>query len=73
MAFRTRTARSFLGLAVASALVAAGCGSDETASADGEILAPSVFEGQATTITGETFDLAMLAGSDLILWFWAPW
>jgi hypothetical protein len=32
-----------------------------------------VFEGEAVTIDGAPFDLGELAGTDLVLWFWAPW
>lgn len=39
----------------------------------GDVLPPATFEGQATTVSGETFELSTLAGQDLILWFWAPW
>lgn len=38
-----------------------------------DVLPPETFEGQATTVSGETFELSGLAGQDLILWFWAPW
>lgn len=38
-----------------------------------DVLPPETFEGQATTVSGEPFELGSLAGKDLILWFWAPW
>ena len=31
------------------------------------------FDFATTTVTGEDFDGASLADSDVILWFWAPW
>lgn len=34
---------------------------------------PATFDGEATTITGEPFDLATVANADLVVWFWAPW
>lgn len=37
-------------------------------SGDGQLLALS-----APTISGGTVDLGERAGSDLVLWFWAPW
>ncbi len=65
-------------------LLAAACGgSDADTSAEagadaGDAMnAPMVddamFSGEATTVTGETFELGDLAGQDLVLWFWAPW
>ncbi|MGI9613500.1 MAG: hypothetical protein ACR2QO_11355 [Acidimicrobiales bacterium] len=39
----------------------------------GDVLPASTFEGTATTVDGEPFDLGQLAGTDVILWFWAPW
>ena len=40
---------------------------------NGNLLTAATFDGQATTIQGETFDLAGLANKDLVIWFWAPW
>ena len=39
----------------------------------GDVLDPSIFDDSATTIDGASFDLGSLEGSDVILWFWAPW
>ncbi|PRZ07021.1 thiol-disulfide isomerase/thioredoxin [Isoptericola sp. CG 20/1183] len=34
---------------------------------------PAVYDFAATTLDGEEFDGASLAGSPAVLWFWAPW
>lgn len=39
----------------------------------GPTVDPAVFQGQATTIDGQPFDLGSLANKDLVVWFWAPW
>lgn len=33
----------------------------------------TIFDGTAMTVAGAAFDLGDLAGSDLVVWFWAPW
>lgn len=64
---------------VAAALALTACGGGETggggsatggggAVPEGELLS---FE--AETIEGETVDVADFVGSDLVIWFWAPW
>lgn len=63
---------------VVLALTAAACSGESTTSAGGDAdggtrLAASILDGEATTVDGEPFDLATLAGSDLVVWFWAPW
>lgn len=70
---------------VAVLLVASGCGgttegaaagSDADAGGEapaGDRLAESTFDVEAVTVDGEPFDLAQLAASDVVLWFWAPW
>ena len=32
-----------------------------------------VLSGEVATIDGVTFDLSTAQGSDLVVWFWAPW
>lgn len=68
---------SIVGAVVLSlALTASACGGSDAgpaAAGDGTTLDPSVLTGEATTYTGETFDLSTVAGKDLIVWFWAPW
>lgn len=32
-----------------------------------------ILDGSVATIAGDDFDLAALRGSDLVVWFWAPW
>lgn len=34
---------------------------------------PASLDLRATTIDGESFDLASLAGTPVFVWFWAPW
>ncbi len=41
--------------------------------ADAPAADPGVLGFTATTIAGEPIDLSVYAGSDVILWFWAPW
>ena len=50
-----------------------GADASETAAPSGDVLASDVFDAEATTVDGQVFDLAQLADSDLVLWFWAPW
>jgi hypothetical protein len=73
---------------VATAVLLAGCGgasadpdvgpieiaelTDEVAAAESPI-ATTVLFGTATQVDGTDFDLASLQGSDLVVWFWAPW
>ncbi len=45
-----------------------GAGSGDTAVGSGQALA---FSG--TTLDGSSLDAATLAGSPVVLWFWAPW
>ena len=66
---------------VAAALALVACGGDSGSSdgataAGGDVGAVTEaellsFEGE--TIGGETVDIADYAGSDLVIWFWAPW
>ncbi len=71
--------RRLLAMLAVAVLFAASCsGSDteagsETAAPSGDVLASDVFDAEATTVDGQVFDLAQLADSDLVLWFWAPW
>lgn len=57
--------------------VATACGAERTETAadggTGNVLDPSVLTGEATTIAGDTVDLAAFADQDLVVWFWAPW
>lgn len=71
-------ARPFVLIAIALAglLLAAGCssGDGQPSAAEGsDVLAASTFEGEATTIEGQSFDLSTLADNNLVVWFWAPW
>jgi hypothetical protein len=67
-----------MGAVAAIIALAGGCGSggDEPPATDAgapQRLSPATFEGQATTVDGQPFDLAALAGQNLVIWFWAPW
>ncbi len=77
---------SVAAVAAGLSLFAAACGGSDVvddaaaqpdaavAAADsGTVLDASVLSGQATTATGESFDLGGLADKDLVVWFWAPW
>ncbi len=62
-------------------LVSAACGDGATEADDSAAAAQfastqldaSVLSGTATTVSGESFDLAALGDKDLVVWFWAPW
>ncbi len=68
-------------MAASLSIALSACGSDDASTdvaADGGpelpvLDAATAFDGQATTVQGEPFDLGTLAGSDLVVWFWAPW
>lgn len=69
-AVRTRLSIGLL----AAALVLAACGGGD---GNGDSAAP-VPEGdllsfEAETIGGDSVDVDDYAGSDLVIWFWAPW
>lgn len=40
---------------------------------DGTAATPELLDFTATTVGGDSFDGASLAGSPTVLWFWAPW
>lgn len=40
---------------------------------EGTAATPELLDFTATTVGGEAFDGASLAGSPTVLWFWAPW
>ena len=39
----------------------------------GDVLPASTFDADAVTVDGDAYDLSQLAGTDVVLWFWAPW
>lgn len=78
---RGRWSTPLLGLVATVVLVAAtGCGADtggndggNAASQAGSAVAQDALSFEAQTLTGETLDAAQLAGTPVVLWFWAPW
>ncbi|WP_300405526.1 redoxin domain-containing protein [Nocardioides sp.] len=38
-----------------------------------ETVVPAALQFQATTVSGDAFDGASVAGRPVVLWFWAPW
>ena len=81
--FGTDRSRGVAAVALLIAVLAAACGGTddvETASSEpageepaGDVLPASTFDGEAMTVAGESYDLSQLAGTDVVLWFWAPW
>ncbi len=58
-------------IAAALALAACGGGNDGVGP---ETAAPADLLGfSATSVGGQTVEVDSLAGSDLVIWFWAPW
>lgn len=53
-------------------LAAAGCGAGPSA-ATSAATGPGTFAFTGTTLDGQTFDAAAMAGKPAVLWFWAPW
>jgi peroxiredoxin len=78
------TVRYLMAVAVAAAVLFAGCGSQvpssqpsqsaqqpgPSVSTDGP---PADLDFTAMTVDGKTFDGTTLAGKPVLLWFWAPW
>ena len=63
-------------VAAALTLAACGGGDGDGGSADGNTGAvpeAQLLAFEAETIDGETVDVGDYAGSDLVIWFWAPW
>ncbi|MDE0801932.1 MAG: hypothetical protein OSA99_01290 [Acidimicrobiales bacterium] len=58
-------------IAASFALVACG-GSDDTGDQSADA-ATFDLDFQATSVAGESVDVSTYTGSDLVLWFWAPW
>ncbi len=65
--------------AVALALAAAACGGggDQSAQTGAVDEVPeadeTVLDFRAETVDGSTVDVNSLQGTDLVIWFWAPW
>ncbi len=53
-------------------LLVAGCSAEASESAS-QPSSETVLDFTATTVDGESFDGASLAGKPTVLWFWAPW
>ncbi|MDE0778511.1 MAG: redoxin domain-containing protein [Nocardioides sp.] len=45
----------------------------QTEEAAPESVVPAALQFQATTVSGDAFDGASVAGRPVVLWFWAPW
>lgn len=63
-------------IVVASGLALAACGgssSSEDGTASTTEASADLLSFQADTVDGSTVDLGDFAGSDLVIWFWAPW
>jgi thiol-disulfide isomerase/thioredoxin len=61
--------------AVAAVLIVAGCGGDndsETDTAEDQA-SENALTFTASTVDGEEFDAADVAGTPTVFWFWAPW
>ena len=74
--FATLLAAMLLAASCSSADVSVEVSRDsngDSSDSTGSVLAADVFDAEAVTVDGEVFDLAQLADSDLVLWFWAPW
>jgi hypothetical protein len=83
---RRHQASTWLSALAAITIAASGCSASDDDTGQGEegagasaaepasdVLAAATFDGEATTVSGEVFDLAGLANKDLVIWFWAPW
>jgi thiol-disulfide isomerase/thioredoxin len=46
---------------------------DEGAAPPAQVEVPEALDFTATTVAGESFDGASVAGRPVVLWFWAPW
>ena len=70
-----RFRRAALGLGLALTLAACGAESTTGESAQAPATAPpaSAFDGEFTSLAGNSVDLGSLEGQDVVLWLWAPW
>lgn len=70
---RSVRTRLFVGLA-AAALTFAACGGDDAGGTEDAAVSPEeLLSFRAQTVSGDEVDVSDYAGSDLVLWFWAPW
>ncbi|WP_327583780.1 redoxin domain-containing protein [Nonomuraea sp. NBC_00507] len=58
---------------VATATPAPATTASGTPGASGDARVPDALKFTATTLGGQTFDGASLAGKPVVFWFWAPW
>lgn len=75
-AMRTR----LLAATLALALGAAACGGDDAGTAapsngssSGRVDDGAVLDFRAQSVDGSTVDVDSLRGTDVVIWFWAPW
>lgn len=50
-----------------------GPGAEAATEPEPEVEVPPALDFEATTVAGETFDGASVAGRPVVVWFWAPW
>ncbi len=46
---------------------------DQKPSAEPDVVVPDALDFEATTVGGDAFEGASVAGRPVVLWFWAPW
>lgn len=81
MALTARRSLSFVRIRLLAALIASSvalvaCGGSDDSPGDAASPpdAASVdLDFQAMTVAGESVDAGTYTGSDLVIWFWAPW
>ncbi len=60
---------------IAAALALMACGGDDGGGGVGEtaVTPADLLSFDAQTVAGDSVDVSEYAGSDLVIWFWAPW
>lgn len=62
-----------LAAVIAASLALVACGGDDDTGNQAANAANVDLDFQAVTVAGESVDASIYTGSDLVLWFWAPW
>lgn len=60
-------------LAVTAGLVLGACGGGSDAAQSAGTPGDGLLDFEAPSVGAETVDVREYAGSDLVIWFWAPW